>query len=348
MSARWEVVGGGVVAALERMLAAERVPHALLLSGPPQVGKGAIARALAQALNCEGQERPCGECRSCRRIAEGKHADVEVVGPGAICRESDHDHSRSRVIGICAVRRLESVAALQPFEGRQRVFIVDPADALTDEAEDAFLKTLEEPPPAVTFVLVSARPALLRATVRSRCRQLTVSPLPVSELAEWLVREQDLSEDAAGILARQARGRIRWVREALREGDPLETRRAQAHEVRRLVDASQADRLSYAQSLAGGGGEPVSALTALEHWIAWWRDLLLARAACGEQVTHQDQREELEVECRRFRAPDIVRFMRALVETQTHLRHGVNPRLALEALALRIPAATEPAATTGK
>src|SRR3989304_6089690 len=98
---------------------------------------------------------PCGRCRSCRLIAEDKHPDVEWVGVGGVCEESEHrDHSvdGSRDIRICQIRRLERVVSRTPFEARYRVIIVDPADALTAEACNAFLKTLEEPPPSAGLV----------------------------------------------------------------------------------------------------------------------------------------------------------------------------------------------------
>ena len=261
MIARWGLVGGdGVIGALERALVTDRLPPAMLLTGPAHVGKGTLALALARALNCQGEPRPCDECRSCRRIARGQHADVEVIAPGGICRVSDHDHSRSHTIGICAVRRMEAAAAMQPYEGCRRVYIVDPADALTDEAENAFLKTLEEPPPAVTFLLVTERPARLHDTVRSRCQEWTLAPLPVADLATWLATERGVEAETAAVLARLAGGRVGWAITALDEGDPLEVRRTQTEEVGRILASSCADRLTYAQSLAGrGGAEPVNA-----------------------------------------------------------------------------------------
>ena len=344
MSARWGIVGAdAAVASLERALSSDRLSHAVLFTGPAHVGKGTLALSLARALNCEAPDSeasPCGHCRPCDRIARGQHADVEVVAPGGICRVSDHDHSRSRTIGICAVRRVEATGAMQPYEGKQRVFIVDPADALTDEAEDAFLKTLEEPPSAVTFLLVSERPARLRDTVRSRCQELPLPPLSVQQLTDWLTVERQVEPETAAALARLAGGRAGWAIAALDDGDPLEVRRTQAEEARRVLNSSRATRLDYAQSLAGrGGGEPVNALSALEHWIAWWRDLLLVTTDCAERVTHQTEREQLQQDASRYRPADIASFLNALVQTREHLRRGVNPRLAIETMLLQAPAA---------
>jgi len=156
---------GGTIAlrSLEAMVDAGRLPHALLISGPEGIGKHELGLSIAQAVVCEAAPAPCRRCRPCRRIHDRsrphepiRHADVALVQPGGICAAAEHDHSNSRTIGICQIRWVERTASLKPFEGPNRVVIVDPADALTAEAADAFLKTLEEPPPGVYFVLLSA------------------------------------------------------------------------------------------------------------------------------------------------------------------------------------------------
>ncbi len=334
------MAGSPAVRVLSRMLAVDRLPHALLFCGPEQVGKAGLALTLAQALNCEeppaGGGGPCAACRACRRIAAGKFADVETVAPGGLCRVNEHDHRRSQTIGICQVRRLEMTAVSRPYEGRHRVFVVDPADALTDEAADAFLKTLEEPPAAVTLVLISARAALLPETVRSRCRRLDVAPLPVAALAERLAERDDVAPEAVGPLARLARGRAGWLSAALGEGDPLAVRSAQIDDLRRLSGASRADRLDFAASL-GGGGDPANARTTLEHWREWWRDLLRVRAGSSDGCTHEYLRPTLEAEAARYAPADICAFLRELQTTEELLRCGVHPRRALGSLLLAAP-----------
>ncbi|MGB6836539.1 MAG: AAA family ATPase, partial [Dehalococcoidia bacterium] len=186
----WTVVGQeAAVSMLTRCLAEGRISHAYLFVGPAQVGKTTTARQFAQALNCLGDEPPCGECRACRLIAEGKHPDVETMGIGGVCDEPEHrDHRTdgSRDIRICQVRRMERVLSRTPYEGRCRVIIVDPADALTTEAANAFLKTLEEPPPNVVLILVAQREELLPSTVGSRCRRVPFRAAPVAAVARAL------------------------------------------------------------------------------------------------------------------------------------------------------------------
>jgi DNA polymerase-3 subunit delta' len=178
-----------IVALLGRSIARDSLPPSLIFAGPAGVGKRLTATALAQALNClnpivrSGEEDAedteggkfsrkrrstqdplvdaCGECASCRRIARGVHPDVLVVEPGD-----------SGSIKIEQVRDVIDRSAYRPFEGRRRVVVVDRADALVPAAQNALLKTLEEPPSSSVFVLVTARPDALLPTVRSRCIRL--------------------------------------------------------------------------------------------------------------------------------------------------------------------------------
>lgn len=343
---------GGTIAlrALEAMLDAGRLPHALLISGPEGIGKHELALKIAQAVVCEAAQPPCGECRPCRRVFDPehrhepiRHADVALVQRGGICAVNDHDHSRSRTIGICQIRWVERVTSIKPFEGPNRVVIIDPADALTTEAADAFLKTLEEPPGGVYFVLLAARESLLSETIRSRCRSLPLTPLNRERTEAWLrERLPDAGDPAVRQLARQSRGRVGWLDSELAEGDPLAIREAQVEELLRLADASRAERLNTAEQLAGrSAGSGPQALDDLQQllgaWIDWWRDLWLARVGRAESVVHMTLRESVEAQAARYAPEQISGFLRTLQRTRRYLRDGVNARLALEAMLLRIP-----------
>jgi DNA polymerase-3 subunit delta' len=159
-----------VVELLTRSVSRGTLPPSLIFAGAPGTGTRAAAIAVAQALNCSqpsgepGSENrdACGRCSSCERIARGVHPDVIVVEPG--------DNATIRVDQI---RDLIDRSAYRPFEGRRRVVVVDDADALVPAAQNALLKTLEEPTPSSVFILVTSRPDVLLPTVRSRCVRLT-------------------------------------------------------------------------------------------------------------------------------------------------------------------------------
>jgi DNA polymerase-3 subunit delta' len=186
-----------ILALLARSVAHASLPPSLIFAGPPGVGKRRTALAVAQALNClaprvssELEIDACGVCAACTRIERGVHPDVLLIEPGD-----------SGAIKIERVRDAVDRAAYRPFEGRRRAVIIDEADALVAQAQNALLKTLEEPPPASVFMLVTARPDVLLPTVRSRCPQLPFRPLPAQDIAAALVARGQNDTDAWAVAA---------------------------------------------------------------------------------------------------------------------------------------------------
>ena len=171
----WQVQGQDhIVNQLESSLKQGRPAHAYLLVGPPHVGKMTLALNLAQGLNClQGTGVPCGSCLQCLRIARGHHADVKVVAVGGTqgARASRPDpgegprRGRETVIGIDDVKEVLHQVNLKPFEGRVGVTIFDGAETMSDEAANALLKTLEEPPPQVVLVLLTSNEDAILPTV---------------------------------------------------------------------------------------------------------------------------------------------------------------------------------------
>src|SRR3990172_2946043 len=189
----WDLIGNEqAVAALRRALETGAVAHAYLFAGPVQAGKATLALKLAQALNCRGGSVTAGAV-----TYEGAHEP---------CGECD----QRRDISVDQVREVERAVALNPFEGRSRVIIIDPAHALSREAQNAFLKTLEEPPPRVVFILVTDSESALLPTIRSRCRRLAFRPLPAAAVREALLA-RGVGQEQAELLARLARGRTGWA-----------------------------------------------------------------------------------------------------------------------------------------
>ena len=150
---------------LQQAVSRNSVPQSLLFAGAEGAGKRAMAIALAQAVNCPNQKEgdACGECHTCARIARGDHYDVVVIEKEDDAATIKIEQLRDGVLGAIGYR---------PFEANKRVFIIDPADAITDNGQDALLKTLEEPPPAAILILITAYPDSLARTVQSRCRRL--------------------------------------------------------------------------------------------------------------------------------------------------------------------------------
>lgn len=188
-----------------RAIDRDSLPPTLLFAGPSGVGKWAVARATAQAVNCVERVTPsadlatdaCGACRSCDRIARGVHVDVMALEP---------DEKAS--IKIDVVRDVLSRTGFRPFEGRRRVVLVREADSLEPAAQNALLKSLEEPPPGTMFILTTAVPGALLPTVRSRCMRLRFGRLTSGEIATALIRDHQYSDADAKQTAPIADGSI--------------------------------------------------------------------------------------------------------------------------------------------
>ena len=176
---------------LARAVHSGTLPPSLVFAGPEGVGKRQMAYALAQALNClepvdgaAGERDACGACATCSRIARGLHPDVVLVR-----RPED----KSAIV-ISQARDLVRQVGYRPFEARHRVVVIDDADELGGDSQDALLKTLEEPPARNVFVLVTSRPNLLSTTVRSRCCVLRFAPLAAAEIAGALAGAHGFSD----------------------------------------------------------------------------------------------------------------------------------------------------------
>ena len=332
----WRVRGQDrVLKQIDKSFAEGRYAHAYLLVGPPGVGKRTLAFDMAQAVNCLSlDEVPCGECSQCRRIVLGQHTDVQVLE----VRKEGGDGPPRREVGIDEVRELQRRASLNPYEGRERVFIFDGAESMSEAAANALLKTLEEPPPQVLMLLTTSREEALLPTIRSRCRRLELRPLPMTEVAAELVNSHSVGQDEAEKLARLSMGCLGWAISTLTDPSIIEQRNEELESISRLSEASLEDRFSYASELASlFYRNRESALEVLYRWLRWWRDLLLIEEGGEEFVHNVDWRETLRELARGCTVAQVVAVIKAILRTVDALEQNANARLALEVLMLSLP-----------
>lgn len=337
----WGLIGHEwAVEYLSRSIAAGRDAHAYLIAGPSGLGKSLLALRLAQALNCEQSEgAPCRACRACNRIERDNYPDVRRVSMATQAAGlKPEEAARQKELKIGTVREWQRDMALRPYEGRRRVFLLHDADYLNDEAANALLKTLEEPPPYATLVLVANRDNLL-TTITSRCQVVRLRPLARQQIARALVEHRGLPDDQAELLAAWSNGRIGW---ALQLATTPELVRQRQEQLDALIDLAQqprsaAFRWAEERSQEYRNGQQATVLEWLDLWQSWWRDVLLTAVGCPESITHMDRRAALEQAAQRYEVADIYRFVARLSETTQYLRENVNPQLALENVLLHLP-----------
>lgn len=170
---------------VENFLLENRMPHAILIEGDEGTGKHTLARFLANAAVCQGENVPCGVCKGCKLAAGNNHPDITVISP----------LENKKNIAISQVRELKADAYIKPHVSQKKVFVIDYADTLNEQSQNALLKILEEPPLGVIFILIAQTKASFLETIISRCVVLTLSTPDVSLSVDYIADKTDYTID---------------------------------------------------------------------------------------------------------------------------------------------------------
>ena len=326
----------------------ERLHHAYLFSGARGVGKTTTARLLAKALNCHQSTRPTvtpcaagdeAACASCREIAEGRSIDVLEIDAAS---NTGVENVREAIIGSVAI---------SPARDRYKVFIIDEVHMLSGAAFNALLKTLEEPPPRVVFIMATTEKHKLPDTILSRCQQFEFRTIATPRIAERLrliagAEKISITEDALREIARAGEGSMRDAQSAFDQVISFSGTEIKAEDVETALGVASAEML--ARVVRGiAEQKPQEALIVVDDLVmrghdlrnfcrdllAHLRDLLVAKVA-GESAELLDasggDARELTRQAAAFSESDLVRFFHSLTETETSLRTAAHPRYQLE------------------
>lgn len=269
---------------LRGAIAAGKVAHSLLFCGPDGIGKRQVAFAFAKAMNCLNYDGDaCGSCPDCANMDSATHPNLVQVWP------SDRDGGRDDegLIRIGQIREVLNAVRYRVESGR-RVVIVDMAERLMPQAANAFLKTLEEPPPGSMMILVTSRPADLLPTILSRCQRINFAPLPADVLGGYITENYGLSPKEAGAIARLSGGSVKKAQDCLAEGAD-EKRRDIIERLSALKPGDTAAALKVADELS----KRDDLEDALEFMKGWYRDRLVAFEGASEFVVNSDMSEYL-------------------------------------------------------
>ena len=292
---------------LMRSVQAGRIVHALLFEGPRGSGKRTMARLMARATVCTGEEKPCGVCPACKRFLAGSHPDVKVLKP------------EKKSIGVDEVRQLIDALSLRTYEGGRHIVIIEQADRLTPSAQNALLKTLESPAGDALFFLVTDAPGAILPTVVSRCQTVRFRDLSVEECAGVLEargiapqRARELAGMAGGSVGRALeidgdeawralRARVIDSLEALRgpasvagAAAPLETDKGGEGDILDMMELWARDLMAVQSGAAPYQSDEAARLSRLRlDGRALLNGVLLARARLASNVSWQNALESM-------------------------------------------------------
>ena len=335
-----------VTSTLANAIKNNRVAHAYIFSGARGVGKTTAARILAKALNCVNgpTAEPCGECDSCKEIAAGTSLDVIEI-----------DAASNR--GIDQIRELREMVRYAPAASRSKVVLLDEAHMLTSEASNALLKTLEEPPDRVIFVMATTEPENLADTIRSRSQHFHFRALTFAEITgrlEEIAKKENLTIEpgALAVIARMAEGSLRDALSLLEQARAYCGDNISDKEVRELLGVVPEDSLNeLVAAIAEGSADRALGLVHtfqkegrnLQHFcreaIRHMRNLLIARVSGADSdliAATADQRPALANAAAQFSEEDLTRFFQILLQTDDDLRRKPDARVHLEMGLLRL------------
>ena len=337
----WGICGHeSAVEQLQRSIVQNRVSHALLIAGPKGIGKTTFATAFAKSISCLNPPEPgvpCGECRACRKIDRGVHPDIQTFNLASQAITAEKSGGKNTGITIETVRDVSSTSALRPIEGRWRIVLLDDAETMNEVAQEALLKTLEEPPPSMLLVLLADDIEALLPTIRSRCQVIELRTVARSLIESALI-ERGAIPALAEELASLSDGAPGWAFRALDDPKLRDARLQAVDQAVTWIGAATYERLVQAVRAADDFSksrwEPLERLGVL---LSVWRDALLLGAGLRDRMTYLLFADRLSGLSAAWTLTDVHRAVQSVQQCIRDLETNVRPRLAMEAMVLQWP-----------
>jgi len=309
---------------LQKAMAQQRVGHSYVFSGLDAIGKKTLALAFAQALNCENaaeRNDACGNCSSCRKIMHGNHPDIHIL------------ETQAQFIRIDAIRGIQDQMTFKPLEGRRRIFVIDDADKMREEAANALLKTLEEPSADNIIILVTARPYWLPQTILSRCRHVRFNPLTAETVARFLTEKKQMDPSRALLLASLSGGSIGQALEL--DSEDMIAFRAQLS--RLLAAAGQGDPMGLLLLASFLGQDKKEIKQGLKILNTYFRDALVYKeTANAKMIINADDLPSIAAMAGRLQGGQILQNIALVEKSNETIEMNVNKSLTLEAMAFKL------------
>ena len=307
-----------LVEQLRRSAASGRSSHAYLFLGGAGAGKRLIANTFAKALQCEGEKRPCDSCKSCHAFNHGNHPDVIYFQP--------LKNGKTYTIEDVREQLLETVD-LKPFQYEKKIYIIEKADTLNIQSQNALLKTLEEPPAHAVFLLLAERAEAFLPTILSRVVVMKIRPLSAETIADYLMQAGHLAEESH-ILSAYAQGRIGQALELAEDEGFREMRQDILGKLEALPSMSEGEAYLLAKDLEGYKNE----LRVLDIMELWYRDLLTAKSLREEGYLIQRDKKDAIFRAAKEPAALLAKKAAAVRTARMRLAQNANFRLTMEVM----------------
>jgi len=334
----WHITGHSWAAdMLRKQIAGGKLRHAYLFCGPIGIGRRTLALRFAQAVNCTQPPAPgdaCGKCQTCRQIERMQHTDLTVV----------QAEEAGMVLKVKQIREMQRTLSLTPYEGGYRIALLLRFEEANANAQNALLKTLEEPNPKVLLLLTADDPENLLPTIPSRCELLRLRPMAVDDLATALVSQENLPKDKAKLIAHISAGRAGFAKRLAGDTEMLERRKKWMDDLLALLPAGRMERFHYSEKITRVGKKNRSRakstlLEGMAYWLSFWRDVLLVGTESGTQITNIDVRESVHRTAEEVAPRDSARVVGALERAFKRIQIA-NLQLMLDVILLDWPVVT--------
>ena len=331
----WELIGHDwAIHMLQHHITVGQLRHAYLFTGPQGVGKRSLALQFAMAINCSASAQvgsPCGQCRDCLQIQKMQHPDLFIVQAEA----------EGQVLKVEQVRELQHQLSLSPYQSSFRIGMLLRMEEANESAQNALLKTLEEPNDRVILLLTAEMAESVLPTISSRCEVISLRPLPLAELAAELHKREGIDLQKAELITHVAGGRPGYALRLLREPERLEKRAAWLDDLASLLAANRRDRFDYCEKNFYSRKEERSVTKdrlneALPHWLSLWRDVLITVSGAPVPLINLDRRDQISRLAQTI-SQDTARQLTRHIESILPRLANANLRLLAESIILQWP-----------
>lgn len=313
-----------LVGSLKRAIQDNMVANGYIFCGPKGSGKSTTAAVFSRALNCkcEGQDKPCGACTSCKKFDSGNHPNIEIIKPTGAS------------IKIKQIREIIANVAKKPFESGYKVVILEDADKMTQDAQDAFLKTLEEPPANTIFILLVQNHNSLLPTVVSRCQLFNMRKVSTQQIESYLLNKYNYDKEQISFAAVSANGIIGRAMEMHNNKELQELRQLYVSLVSKISDGSYAELSAAAGELAESRE---AAEKLLDFMLSWYRDVLISKQDCEKQIlVNSDKADVIMRQGEKLDENKLNRIIDVIKRTISYINHNVGTKNSIDSMLLNI------------